>query len=376
MTTLYHHQHGGASLNNAAHNSMAPIDFSVNISPISPPIGALSLDSFALQAYPSIDGRGIKDFYKGKFGFDGTMVLPLNGAIEGIYLLPRALGLRRLLLLSPSFYEYERAGRIAGAEIMFLPLAAENGFKLPSIELLADALLHADAFLAANPNNPTGTVVPPEMIMALASRFPDKWFILDEAFIQFTSAFPDNSLMLKVMALKNVIVVHSLTKFYALPGLRLGAVIAHPDVIRRLLNFKEPWTVNSIAESVAPLLLECGAYEEELRDMIFSERERIAESFSSIEGMKLVGGAANFFLAQWQGGCSFDAFLSWLAERQLYVRDCRNFPGLEENYFRFAVRKPIENDHLLDALRSAMQSSGVPLRTHPFSRNFSRRPYF
>lgn len=353
MTTLYHHQHGGENARYQGRVGVETLDFSVNISPLSPPIGKLSLDSFALQAYPSIDGRGIKDFYKGRFGLEGAMVLPLNGAVEGIYLLPRALGLRRLLLLSPSFYEYERAGRIAGAEIAFLPLAAENGFRLPSIELLAEALLHTDAFVAANPNNPTGTEVPPEIIMALASRFPGKWFILDEAFIQFTPPFPENSLMHKVMALKNVIVVHSLTKFYALPGLRLGAVIAHPDVIRRLLNYKEPWTVNAVAESVAPLLLESGAYEDALRAMIFAERERITALFPQIEGMKLAGGAANFFLAQWQRDSSLDALLSYLSGRGIFVRDCRNFAGLEENYFRFAVRKPDENSALLDALRSA-----------------------
>ncbi len=369
MTTLYHHQHGGAKLNLAAQKSRALLDFSVNISPISPPIGTLSLDTFSLHSYPSIDGRGIKDFYTGKFGFNGDTVLPLNGAIEGIYLLPRALGLRRLLLLSPSFYEYERAGRIAGAEIAFVPLAAENSFQLPSIDLLADALLHADAFVVANPNNPTGTEVPPEIIMALASRFPEKWFILDEAFIQFTPAFPDNSLMGKVMALKNVIVVHSLTKFYALPGLRLGAVIAHPTVIRRLLNYKEPWTVNAIAESVAPLLLECGTYEEELRAMIFSERERITAAFLKIKGIKLAGGAANFFLAQWNGDGPLDVLLSWLTGQQLHVRDCRNFPGLEEDYFRFAIRKPVENDHLLDALQSAMLWSGNLLRTESLVEN-------
>ena len=371
MTTLYHHQHGGTYLNHAKQDGRALLDFSVNISPISLPIGALSLESFSLQSYPSIDGRGIKDFYKGKFGFDSSMVLPLNGAIEGIYLLPRALGIRRLLLLSPSFYEYERAGRIAGAEITFLPLAAEHGFQLPSIELLAEALLHADAFVLANPNNPTGTVPPPEIVMALASRFRDKWFILDEAFIQFTPAFPDNSLMGKVMALKNVIVVHSLTKFYALPGLRLGAIIAHPTLIQRLLHYKEPWTVNAIAESVAPLLLEFGDYEETVREMIFSERERITELFSQIEGIKLVGGAANFFLAQWNGGTPLHVLLSWLGERQLYVRDCHNFTGLEENYFRFAIRQPAENDRLLDALRLAMLSLSNPLQESPLAENDS-----
>jgi threonine-phosphate decarboxylase len=181
--------------------------------------------------------------------------------------------------------------------------------------------------------------------------------------------------MHQVMALKNVVVVHSLTKFYALPGLRLGAVIAHPNVIGRLLYYKEPWTVNTIAESVAKLLLNCGAYEDELRDMILSERERITTLFSTIEGIRLAGGAANFFLAQWNGGCSLDALLSWLAERQLHVRDCRNFLGLEENYFRFAIRRPVENDRLLEALRSATFSSGGPLRTTPFLRNFRREPY-
>ena len=216
-------------------------------------------------------------------------------------------------------------------------------------------------------------MVPPEIIMALASRFPEKWFILDEAFIQFTPDFPDNSLMDKVMALKNVVVLHSLTKFYALPGLRLGAIIAHPTLLQRLLHYKEPWTVNAIAESVAPLLLELGDYEEEVRSMIFSERERIRASFATIEGIKLAGGAANFFLAQWNAGSPLHVLLSWLAERQLLVRDCRNFTGLEENYFRFAIRQPVENDRLLSAMRSAVLSSAHQSKTNPLPENFSQQ---
>ncbi|MEI6757821.1 MAG: threonine-phosphate decarboxylase [Chlorobium sp.] len=356
MNTLYRHRHGGVPHNRLTGECRELIDFSVNISPLFPPIGNLSLESFSLQSYPSIDGRGIREFYSARFGLDKAAVLPLNGSIEGIYLLPRALGLRRIVAISPSFFEYERAGRIAGAEMIFLPLAAENSFRLPAIEEIADLLLNADAFLAANPNNPTGTELPPEIILALASRFPDKWFIVDEAFIQFTPAFPHNTLMRKVMALKNVIVLHSLTKFYAIPGLRIGALIAHPDLVLRLLDFKEPWTVNAIAESVAGKLLQCGDYEEKLRVMIFSERVRIAGLLPMIEGIKLAGGAANFFLAQWQRGCSLDALLSYLVKRGIFVRDCRNFSGLEDNYFRFAVRSPEENTALLDALQAASGS--------------------
>jgi len=133
-------------------------------------------------------------------------------------------------------------------------------------------------------------------VLALASRFPEKWFIVDEAFIQFTADFPANSLMHEVVAFKNVVVVHSLTKFYALPGLRLGAVIAHPEVIGRLLEHKEPWTVNAIAEKVARRLAGCVEWEESVREMAALERERIRSESASIERLSLFGGAANFFL--------------------------------------------------------------------------------
>ncbi len=369
MNSLFYHRHGGAGLNSCTE----VLDFSVNISPISPPIGTLTLNDFALQAYPSIDGKGIKDFYARRFGLESRMVMPLNGAVEGIYLLPRALGLRHVVTLSPSFYEYERASLIAGATIASVQLLSSDGFLLPNIERLAEELRDADAFFVGNPNNPTGTEVQPEIIMALASRFPSTWFIVDEAFLQFTPNFPDNSLMKHVTALRNVIVVHSLTKFYALPGLRLGAILAHPDVIERLLSFKEPWTVNAIAESVARRLADCGAYEHELRTMITTERERITTLFEGNGDIRLAGGAANFFLAQWVGGCSLDVMMAQLAQQNIYVRDCRNFTGLEDNYFRFAIRTPAENDRLLAELLPTTCASA--LRTHPFQRNFTHPPF-
>lgn len=353
MKTLFHHEHGGARAGKERTEGREVLDFSVNISPLFPSIGELSFDDMQPRHYPSIDGRGVRCFYADKFELNPASVLPLNGAIEGIYLVPRALCIRRLLLLSPSFYDYERAGRVAGAEISYIHLERENRFRLPGIEELAAALAEADAFFAANPNNPTGTKLPPEIVMALASRFPEKWFIVDEAFIQFTAAFPDNSLMGKVHALKNVIVIHSLTKFYALPGLRLGAVVAHPEIIRHLLDYKEPWTVNTVAESVALRLLQCNGFDRELRELIFRERTRVAAALSEIEGLHLYGGRANFFLAQWQRGVSLDELLEYLRSVGIHVRDCRNFAGLEVNYFRFAIMLPEENNRLLAAIRGA-----------------------
>lgn len=357
MNSLYYHEHGGDTERRFGAKPAGVLDFSVNISPLFPLQEPLAIDRADLQAYPSIDGKGVCGFYSRTFGLDAASVIALNGAVEGIYLLPRALGIRRMLLLAPSFYEYERAARIAGVEIRFVELAAEDGFALPAIGELAARLQHCDAFFVANPNNPTGTLFSPEVTMALASRFPDKWFLVDEAFIQFQPDFPEVSLMHRVSAFRNIVVVHSLTKFYALPGLRLGALIAHPDTSRRFYDFKEPWTVNAVAERVAGELARCSAYEAALRSMINCERERLAEALSEIDGVRITGGAANFFLVQWRRSSPLDELIAHFLSQGIKVRDCRNFRGLEADYFRFAIRTPQENDRFLEALRAvpAMQ---------------------
>ena len=359
---LYSYEHGGAPKRGSCSGEEALIDFSVNISPISPPLPELSLDSFALHRYPSIDGSGVRDFYCRRFDIDHECVLPLNGAIEGIYLIPAALGLDSVLVPAPSFYDYERACSMAGAEVCYLMLKDQDGFVFPGIEEISEKMQDVDALFVANPNNPTGTGFPKEVVLALASRFPDKWFIIDEAFIQFVDDFPEASLMNDLRAFKNIIVVSSLTKFYALPGLRLGAVIAHPDTIAQLLRFKTPWSVNSVADAVALELMNVRDYEEEVRRLITRERAKIFKRMKQISSVSIRGYAANFFLARWKCDSRLDELLSYLMEKNIFVRDCRNFPGLEDKYFRFAIRKPEENEYLLKHLQrfGALKETLVP----------------
>ncbi|HED30552.1 MAG TPA: threonine-phosphate decarboxylase [Prosthecochloris aestuarii] len=347
---LFHHEHGGEPERRFCVGNQPVVDFSVNISPISPPLPDVSLDSFALHRYPAIDGRGIREFYTARYGLDPDTVLPLNGAIEGIYLVPRALGFKRVMVFAPSFFDYERACRLAGARVTYLRLEEHNGFALPGIDVIAEKLQDVDALFAANPNNPTGTRFPKEMLLALASRFPDKWFVVDEAFIQFVDDFPGASLMKDVRAFKNVIVLNSLTKFYALPGLRMGAAIAHPDTIRLLLRVKEPWTVNALAEAVAAELVHATEFEQDVRRLVAMERAKIFKQMKKLPDFDIRGYAANFFLAHWNSSSSLDELLEFLINRHIYVRDCRNFPGLEDNYFRFSIRNPDENDILLQQL--------------------------
>ncbi len=356
---LYHHEHGGEPERRFGMSGAELLDFSVNISPLCPSLPKAALDALPLHRYPSIDGRGVKGFYCGRYGLDRDTVLPLNGAIEGIYLIPRALKARRAMVFAPSFFDYERACRIAGTTVSCLRFEEKERFLLPGIDVISEAIRDVDLLYAANPNNPTGTRFPKELLFALASRHPEKWFVMDEAFIQFTDDFPDSSLMEDAKAFKNIIVIHSLTKFYALPGLRLGAVIAHPEIIGTLLHFKEPWTVNAVAETVAQELLYCRDFEDKVRLLIRAEREKIFRHMRAIPEIPVKGHGANFFLFQWNAGSDLDDLLGYLIQKGIYVRDCRNFPGLEDNYFRIAVRMPEENDYLLQQLMQAGQEVGM-----------------
>ncbi|MGC8774283.1 MAG: threonine-phosphate decarboxylase CobD [Chlorobaculum sp.] len=334
----------------------AVLDFSINLAPVEPPIHVLSA-SIAFAPYPSMEGRGVRDFYVARFGLDPECVLATNGAVEGVYLVPRALGLRRVLVPQPSFFDYGRACRLAGAEVVTLELSASEGFAFPGIEVLSEALVGCDALIAGSPNNPTGTLIPKEQLLALACRFPDKYFIIDEAFIQFAEAFPSNSLMPEIRAFKNIVVIHSLTKFYAIAGLRLGAIVAHPAMIRQLYGYKEPWTVNAVAEQVAGQLLHCSDYEREVRAIVAEGRRQIPDGLDGNSAITLHGGAANFFFASVNDGVGLDALLDFLARQGILVRDCRNFEGVSPRYFRFCIRTSDENRRLVSALNGFTGSS-------------------
>ena len=133
--------------------------------------------------------------------------------------------------------------------------------------------------------------------MDFADRFPDKWFIIDEAFIQFVDGWEELSFLTEEPRL-NILVIHSLTKFYALAGLRLGGIMGNREVISRLRNAKLPWTVNGIADSIAPLLLECAEYERKTHSDIIKERTRVFQNLEELEGITPFPSTANFILCR------------------------------------------------------------------------------
>lgn len=350
------YQHGGSPLKDFDRLGIAPrpvTDFSVNINPLGPPrevIGAWQGLHRALLRYPSVDGDGVRRFYEKRFDLPSGCVLPGNGSIELIYLAPRVLGFKKVLILTPCFHDYARAAELVGAEVVSIPMDRENGFSPVPLAALETMLCDVDAFCIGNPNNPTGTVINREDLLYLADKYSDKWVLVDEAFVQFLEDGDKRTLMNRRFIRPNLIVFHSLTKFYALPGLRLGGAIGHGETISRLAAMKEPWTVNGVAEKTAHIIADCLDYEVQTKTIIGAERQRMTARLRTMTGIKILPPTANFFLAQWTDTGDLDDLLRHLLSRGLYIRDCRNFAGLEDNYFRFGIRTPEEDDRLLAAM--------------------------
>ena len=351
------HKHGGNPLEDLARFNLPEqkiIDFSVNLNPIGMP-GVIQENWSGLinsvKDYPSIEGHGIIEFYTKKAGVDPSEFIAGNGSTELIYLIPRVLGFKKVLIITPSFHDYERASLLTGAEILRYPLSPENNFNLDNLSGLESQLAECDALWLGRPNNPTASLISKDLIIELAQKHPDKYFIIDEAFIQFSDNWKEESLISSAR-LSNVILIHSFTKFYAIAGLRMGGVIGHRDVISRLKSKKEPWSVNGIAEAVALLLLECDDYEAETMEYLKNERNRLYNGLAEIKNIDVFPSVTNFFLCRWKETSDLDDLIVHLLKNGIYIRDCRNFHGLEDNWFRVGIRTSNDNDVLLSSLAS------------------------
>lgn len=351
------YRHGGAPVFDLRRFNMPerPLcDFSVNINPLgSPPIVKEKWAELvsAIENYPSMHGDGVAAYYERKFGIPSRNVLAGNGSTEMIYLVPRVFRFRHALIVTPSYHDYERASLLSGAKMQRYPLSPEDEFSLTNLDRLVAALKNMDAVWMGRPNNPTGTLISKQIILELAGMFPRKSFLIDEAFIQFVDRWQEQSLLCEEPR-PNILVVHSLTKFYALTGLRLGAVVGPAETISRLRQAKEPWTVNRVAEKIAPLLLACANYERETRSLVATEYTKIFRRLEMTDGITPFPSTANFLLCRWHKTDNLDDLMRHLLSQGAYIRDCRNFQDLENGFFRVGFRVPQENDLLLSLLSS------------------------
>ncbi len=331
-------------------------DFSASINPLGMSMKAKEAVMKALDSagnYPDIESYGLEKALSQYHRIPEAGISAGNGATEFIYLIPMALKPKRALIVSPAFSEYERSLCQAGCRVEFFEPKEDEDFK-PNLPLLAARLKEGfDILWIGNPGNPTGSLIPrKEMLTILnAAKGSGTLGVVDEAFMDFNE---NESVKHEVNVRDDLIVIRSMTKFFALAGLRVGYAFARGRLMDVLKGWKKPWTLNRLGEAAAIASLRDADYREKTLCLINEERRFLYDGLSSFPFLKPYPSGANFILLRLGNGIGAGKMQErLLKEDGLLVRDCGNFRGLQGEFIRVAIRSRAENALLLEALKRA-----------------------
>ncbi len=341
------------------------IDFSANINPLgySPDLPKkISREFGAILHYPDINVSSLRSAIARKIHHKEEQVLVGNGSTEFIYLIPRALRPDTGLVFEPTYSDYARALRNSGArvkEVMCDEETFKYDFNHPALAGAETGGGTAVTYLC-NPNNPTGYLTRRDEILSLAGRLPSMYIVIDEAFMDFVEGNDDFSVLPDAGGVRNVIVLRSMTKFHGFPGLRLGYMVAHPEVIERIKAVKEPWTVNTLAQVAGLAALEDRRHITRSREFVSAEKDFLYQELLEIDGLKPLRPSVNFILVKiTDEGLTARELQEALIRMGILIRDCSNFKGLGNRHFRVAVRNREENMRLLSCLETVLKGLAV-----------------
>ncbi len=337
------------------------IDFSASINPIPPPgcVSQLLLETpRLLREYPDPHCSIITKNISLAAGVPEDWICVTNGSTEMIYLLPHLLNKgQEVAILDPCFSEYEKAFMAFGVQPHSVPLQADTGFQADPSLLFSqlDSIQQLGAIVFGNPTSPAGKLYSdflPHLQGYCEGR--NVILIIDEAFIDFSS--PDNSAWNLLKKNSDLILVRSLTKFYSLPGLRIGYGILHPKKILKITPHRYPWSVNALAQAVGAEVISDRTFQEKTRDWTLHERGFMFQALSSIRQIEIFPSDANFFLLRIRGNSAPADLYQHLLSQSLLIRNCGNFKGLDESFFRISLRERKENQKLVDAISEYFSS--------------------
>lgn len=346
--------HGGQALELAHELGCPPsviLDFSASLNPLGPAPEVLAAARVAVDDschYPEVAAAALAHALAGHHGLPESCVLAGSGATEFIFLVPRVLRPRRVLLVEPAFGEYRPALLQAGAPIDTFQLDPAGAFRLDPAALMA--ALHPDTDLVwlANPLNPSGTGYPRELLLELAATLrPTVCLLIDEAFIDFA---PYLSVADQVASVTNLVVLRSLTKFYAIAGLRIGWLAAAPELAGQLAAAREPWRLSTPAIAAGLACLQAEALRTATLQAIPVLRSELGTGLTKL-GCTVYPSVANYLLCRLPATAAPATELaSRLRPLRILVRPCTDFAGLDDRHLRLAVRSTADNRRLLAEL--------------------------
>ncbi|MBD3878997.1 MAG: threonine-phosphate decarboxylase [Quinella sp. 1Q5] len=333
--TLERYEHGG-QVYDAAGKTGSWLDFSANINPLGlseKVLRTLEENLRGVVNYPDPQAVELKRAISERYDVPERNLVLLNGAAEFFYLYLNTTRPRRVIIPVPSFSEYERAARAASCDVELVITKAEDNFALDV------SRLRADCVIIGRPNNPTGNVITMEEILRLAKVSS---VIVDESFIDFLDAES-----VRLLVSEKISVVQSLTKIFAIPGLRLGFAVVEENLARRLNLSKDVWNVNFLAQKAGVAALTDEDYLRRTRAWLAAEKNFFVERLSNLRGVEVFPPSVNFVLFRHEQS---ERILKELRREKILLRSCANFAGLDGSYLRSAIRSREENLKLFNEL--------------------------
>lgn len=327
------------------------LDFSVCTNPFMPPPGVKEkMSAIPVEQYPDSKATELRERLSERLGMSPENILVGSGTTELIRLIALTY-LRQgdtVLLLEPTYGEYEVACRLAGAKLLKHRARERNNFT-PEIAEVSGLIRqhHPGAAFICNPNNPTGKYFPKNDIEKVLDEMDDSLLVLDEAYIDFVEA-TWNPFYLTERG--NVVVLRSMTKDYGLPGLRLGYAVARKEIIDSLRPALPPWNVNAIAQKVGIAVLEKEEYLRQSLRQVWEAKRFLITELARL-GFKALPSDANYFLIKTGNAAGFRRSM---LKQGILVRDCTSF-GLPE-FIRIAPRTLPECEKLIAAIGSTLNS--------------------
>ncbi len=342
------------------------IDFSASINPLGVPKAVISAlrDSIRyLYNYPDPDAKRLRLQIAKQHKINPESIICGNGSTELICLAARALRPERVLIPAPTFSEYERACRMScKLRVKSYELKEGNNFDIHTDEFIthmkgdlnsklqtSNSKLKCDMAFLCNPNNPTGRALKKADVIKIAdaSRKLKCYLVVDEAFIDF---MPEESVIKEVGKNPYLIVLRSLAKFYALSGLRIGYGVFPLNITETIKEHKEPWTVNTLAQTAGITAFKDIAYKKKTFRVIKQEKDFLEKEFKRLE-ISYIPSEANYYLLRLNNA---KKIISALRNKGILVRDCSNFKGLDGKYMRVAVKSRKDNILLLNYLEQLL----------------------
>ena len=348
------------------------LDYSSNINPYGVPKSLkqkIAENIGILERYPDPDYVELREKLAQLNKVELENIVLGNGATEAIFLFIKVIKPKKVLIVSPTFGEYERAVRACKnsesqkIEIEYFELEEKDEFRLNIGKLKKELEKKYDLVIICNPNNPTGKflkMAETEEILRECNRYDTKLFI-DEAFIEFLEDGLKESIVNSGENKKNLFVTRAFTKFFAIPGLRLGyGIYFDKNLEKKIAEKKEPWSVNNIAEMAGITVLDDTEYIEKTLNWITEEKKYMYERLNEISGIKPYKTEVNFICVKIKNeliskGLNVKKLREKMMEEGILIRDASNFKFLDERFFRLAIKDRRSNDRVIEALKKILE---------------------